>query len=203
MCLCSDVWLVQVVGMRVCSRCGITRHRPVYIRQSSTFCCTSRPPYSRRKRFGRLLENVWGARISTCCTPLIKSLQEIKPHSSGEIYRFIRASKCRQFKRYDAVANLSTKLIPDHKILPLSDCERVWAMACFQNVESRHQKIQGCFPAYAFLIELVLLHSRPCRRDLLPYLHTLKCSKRRGKYEQLYGDIFRRPGVNPCTPASH
>ena len=194
MCDCARGCPVDTsMGMRVCCRCGTALPGHVYIQPHSSSCCPSRPPYCKKKRFVRLLHNVWASRTSCCKDVFMKALDQFRPQSPESIFSFIRSSKERDFKRYDCIATLSTQFIPGHTIRPLDSTEIVWATACFTRVERVHHRLQGVFPAYGFLIEMVLRNARPPRLDLLRYVHTLKCKKRRSLYTLNYEPIFKRP----------
>ena len=203
MCDCTRGYPVDTsMGVRVCCHCGIALPGNIYIQPHVSSCCPSRPPYCKKKRFVRLLHNVWASRTSCCKDGFMKALDDFAPESPESIFGFIRASKERTFKRYDCIATLSTQFIPGHTIQPLVSTEVVWATACFTQVQRLHHRLQGVFPAYGFLIELVLANARPPRRDLLRYVHTLKCKKRRTLYTERYGFIFKRPVGDAGVPAS-
>ena len=191
MCECKREYMVQVAGLHVCRRCGVAKSEPIYILAPLHTCCPARPPYSRRKRYVRLLHNVWAARTSRCSESFLRALVTANPQSSKDIHDFIRQSNTREFKRYDCLAALSAQLL-GHTIQPLGKSEICWATSCFEQIESLHLRRGGVFPAYSFIIEMCLRHTKPQRADLLPYVHVLKCAKRRAQYTNIYGHIFTR-----------
>ena len=200
MCTCGSAYLAECIwGLPTCTLCGVTQTTPVFLKPSYGSHTPCREPYSRSKRFGRLLANVWGHRVSRCSPKLLCSLMNARPKTPQDIFNHIRASGHRKHKRYDAIAFLSNALIPGHYILPMSTQEVFWANSTFRNVESRHRIVQSVFPAYSWLHEKVLLNTRPVRTDLLQYVHRLCCPKRRANYEKLYGDLFKRPFLNSET----
>ena len=200
MCSCGRQFIIEhCCGMNVCRLCGVSVNAGPSMPNRFSFSCPARPPYSREKRFRRLLANVWGGRTSKCPQGLMENIEHLTPNSPHDIFLYIRGTPLRKHKRYDAVAHLSLAFLPKHKIAALSHNESFWATAVFREIESRHRRLRGVFPAYSWVIEQILKHACPPRPDLLPYVHMLACPKRRRTYEKRYGDLFKRstqPSVN-------
>ena len=184
---CEHPRIVQEVGFYVCMYCGSMQNQRVYIMPSAYGRAPARPPYCRQKRFVKLLHNTWASRIPRCCDLFMKSLDSINPKTTPQILTFIRDSTHRKFKRYDCLALLSIKIL-HHTIPPLTAEQIAWCTGVFQKIEIRHRKVGGIFPCYPWTIERCLetLH----RRDLLEYIHKLKCPRRRSRYECIYGNLF-------------
>ena len=189
---CCD-WprITQDMGFYVCMSCGTQQTRSVFIKPSTYGRCPSRPPYSRKKRFLKLLHNVWACRLPRMKEAFIRTLVDSKPESSDHIMSFIRGTKNRSFKRYDCIAKLSQKLL-NHEIESLSQHQICFCVGVFQKIEERHRQVRGVFPAYSFIIEYCLLHPFVNRPDLVGYLHLLKCPRRRAMYKRVYGICFHR-----------
>lgn len=177
-------------GMQTCRRCGTSK--AVQLQNVVNYAVPSpnRAPYSRRKRFVRLLSNTFSARVSRLHKPFLDALTASRPRSVDGIYGFIRASKDRAFKRYDAICLLAFHLL-DKKSVPLTLSQLRWAEFAFREIEHRHGRIKGTFPAYSWICERCLQELG--RSDLCQFVHKLKCKKRRLVYERLYGDLLRIP----------
>ena len=149
----------------------------------------ARPPYCRKKRFNKLLYNVWGARSPRMEDALVRYIEKNNPQNASDILSLIRKSKQRSFKRYDCISKLCVDLLR-HRPTPLSQNHIQMCMGIFQRVELHHRVIGGCFPAYSFLLELCMYTID--RVDLLQYIHRLKCEKRRMLYFKQYAHCFHR-----------
>jgi hypothetical protein len=181
-------------GLAICRRCGVAIRAMAENIVSYNVCCSARPPYSREKRFARLLCNTYGHRCSKVHDTLIDALTKLDLGSPGSIYTYIRRSQNRAHKRYDCLAFLSMHILPNHKITPLRLNQSKWANFAFREAVIRHQQIGGTFPAYQWCIEKVL--SAIHRTDLIEYVHVLKCKKRRAYYEKNYSHIFTTPAAD-------
>ena len=191
MCSCPPAALIDHRwGLATCRICGIARTAP--IQNIVRYCppCSNRAPYSRRKRFLRLLSNTYASRVSKVHTDLLKALMHHEPKQIQDIYQFIRTSKNAHFKRYDALGFLAWHLL-GQRVEPLSPNQGKWADFVFRRVETRHVQVRGTFPAYSWIIEQVLTSLN--RTDLLPYVHQLKCKRRRHVYMKTYGSLFTIP----------
>ena len=193
MCSCG-AGAIRVDGFELCAMCGIMRCRIFEAAQRKACREMSRPPYSRAKRFMRLLHNSWGSRSTRCPDSLLKALCARDPHTVKQIRAFIKHSSPKQHKRYDSLANLAIKLL-DHRPLPLSQEQITAARRIFQQIEMKFNLIGGCFPAYSWIIEHIL--KRFSRPDLVIYLNLLKCPRRRGQYSARYGAIIKSLGADP------
>jgi len=179
-------------GISTCRRCGVAKRVPIRnVVRYIPFGSSPRAPYSRKKRFLRLLANCYGSRVSVLPTEFVKALQGVDLKTSGDIYKFIRASGNRRFKRYDSVAILTMYLL-DKKIQPLDPIHSQWAAHVFSEIEREH-KFGETFPAYSYVIECLL--KTIGRDDLVEYIHPLKCKRRRAIYNSRYGNLFTRPPV--------
>ena len=119
---------------------------------------------------------------------LVKALIGSGCDSAVDMYKLMRRSDNRRFKRYDALGFLVTQLT-SCKIQPLTIDQHAWCKRCFQQVLAVHASKKTTFPAYSFLVERCLLAMN--RRDLIPYINLLKCKRRRKYYDHTYGFIFR------------
>ena len=188
-------------GLNICSRCGVSQSAPISNVVNHAVPCSTRPPYSKHKRFAKLLCHTYGYRVSKIHQSLVDALNTTRIESTQDIYNLIRSSKGPHMKRYDALAHLSQYRL-DKKIMPLSRIQTTWASHVFREVVSLHAHRRGTFPAYSWCIEKCLLAVN--RLDLLQYVHCLKCKKRRIVYEKLYGRLFRIPsGVLECPSRQH
>ena len=155
----------------------------------------NRAPYSRRKRFLRLLANTYANRVSRVSKQLTDNLMLCKPRTVDDIYTFLRRSRHRWFKRYDALALLSYHIL-GVTVKPLSLHQQKWAEYKFRDVQWIHGRDRGTFPAYSWIIEQVLVALG--RKDLLQYVHLLKCRHRRAVYTKKYGHVFRNLIAREC-----
>ena len=178
-------------GMGTCRQCGVSV--PMQIQNVVNYAvpCPSRAPYSRRKRFMRLLGNAYGTRVSKLHQPIIDALYTAKPESLTDIYEFIRTSSERAHKRYDALGFFAIHIL-DQKVEPLSLAELRWAEFTFREIEYKHSHVRGTFPAYSWICEQCLL--KLGRSDLCQFVHRLKCKKRRQVYQDVYGSLIIAPG---------
>lgn len=199
MCTCG-AGAIRVDGFELCARCGIMRGRIFEPTPRMVSREMSRPPYSRAKRFMRLLHNSWGSRSTRCPDSLLEALCTRDPQTVKQIRTFIKYSSPKQHKRYDSLANLAIQLL-DHRPLPLSQEQITAARRIFQQIEMKFNSIGGCFPAYSWIIEHIL--KRFSRPDLVIYLNLLKCPKRRGQYYARYGAIIKSLGADsdPYPPS--
>ena len=187
-CACPPAARVPDMGMFVCTLCG-QAHRRVIVRTfNREHHEPGRQPYSRAKRFSRLLANVWGDRVSCLPRGLIELLDIRKVRTVDDILHTIRTTSVRKFKRYDALAYLSREIL-GNTLTPLDHGQIVRAAHIFRQVERRHLQIGGCFPAYSWVIEKFL--NEIGRSDLILYLHVLKCRKRRELYELMYFPLIK------------
>ena len=177
-------------GMGTCRRCGVSKRIQINNIVNYSLPCPSRAPYSRRKRFMRLLGNTYGARVSKLHQPIIDALFAIQPESLSDVYEFIRTSNERAHKRYDALGFFAMHIL-DKKIKPLSLAQLRWAEFTFREIEYRHSRVQGTFPAYSWICEQCLLQVG--RADLCQFVHRLKCKKRRQVYQEVYGPLITAP----------
>ena len=76
-----------------------------------------------------------------------------------------------------------------HTLPPLTPQQSAYCMGRFALVERVHRVFRGSFPAYSWIAEQLLLVIN--RKDLVPYLHRLKCKRRRKTYQNRYGDVLR------------
>ena len=191
MCSCPETARVLLSwGAHSCRFCGRTTTFGTVNVVNYAVRCPNRAPYSRRKRFLRLLANTFASRVSRIGPGLVDALCQKKCQSVQDIYRFIRLSKNRSFKRYDALAHLAYPLI-GAKIRPLSFQEQKWAEYTFREIQWLHGRTRGgTFPAYSWILEKVLYALN--REDLTPYVHLLKCKRRRAVYQSTYGHVFSR-----------
>jgi hypothetical protein len=184
---CANRRIISDCGFRVCSSCGTQDMCPIFLKPHAFNRAPARPPYSRKKRFQKLLFNVWSARLPSMKDAFVEYIQKSEPHTPRQIVELIRTSKNRSFKRYDCVSRLSREFLL-HRIEPLTPCQIQECMGIFERVEITHRRVGGVFPAYSFLIEMALQQMN--RMDLVKYLHHLKCPRRRQKYITLYGSCF-------------
>ena len=201
MCTCPESARVNLGWIWTCRLCGKTHgmSRSTLV-QYCTQSCT-RAPYSRRKRFLRLLANTYGHRVPRVSAQLTDELHNHNITDTPRIYKFMRASKRRFAKRYDALALLTTH-VSGTRPMPLSLRQLQWAGYKFRDIQTIHSSARGTFPAYSWIIEKVL---ECCgRSDLLQYVHKLKCRQRRAVYEHRYGGVFKDQYVREprATPAS-
>ena len=192
-CTCPvQLALVQSWGVTICMGCGISHRSPIQMIPPAydSIGPPVRAPYSRAKRFARILSNAFGQRTPKVHSDLIKSIEACECRSPEDIYRLIRRAKPRNHKRYDSLAYLSFNLT-DTPIRPLTQGEFGWCIKQFQLVLERFIKVRGTFPAYSYIVERCLLALR--RDDLLRFVHKLKCKRRRRVYSGAYGDIFYHP----------
>ena len=178
-------------GMSVCCNCGhVLDLMPVVLRRQ--FCPAgeaTRQPYSRSKRFARIFQNSFGRRVPTTHAFLIKAIQKARPTSPEDIFSVIYTSTDRRLKRYDALAFLSLNLLPGWEILPLRSQDIAFAEELFRSIERSYNIrlfAHSPFPAYAFIVEQILVSPNVNRPDLLRYIHKLKCKRRRSLYKKLY-----------------
>ena len=138
----------------------------------------------------RLLGNAYGTRVSKLHQPIVDALYSSSPKTLTDIYKFIRRSSFRSFKRYDSLAFFAINIL-DKKIEPLTLSELRWAKFTFREIEHKHSRVRGTFPAYSWICERALQELG--RSDLCQFVHRLKCKKRRRVYEKTYGDLIRIP----------
>ena len=184
---CPHRRVVDDAGFRVCAACGQQDLCPIFIRPHACQLPAARPPYSRRKRFQKLLHNAWSARLPSMRDDFVKYIQKHAPKTPQRIIELIRTANRREFKRYDCISRLSIEFL-GHRPRPLTPCQISECMGIFQRVEIVHRRARGVFPAYSFLIELCLV--KVGRPDLIQYIHRLKCPRRRSTYLKLYGPCF-------------
>ena len=177
-------------GLNICSQCGVTVGVPISLLVNYAVPCSGRPPYSKHKRFAKLLCHSYGHRVSRIHPSLIEKLNKTVISSAVDIYNLIRASKGTKMKRYDAIASLCIYKLGS-TITPLNHNQNMWASHIFRDVVSLHARNRGTFPAYSWCIEKCLIALG--REDLLRYVHRLKCKKRRTVYEHVYGHLFKTP----------
>jgi hypothetical protein len=198
---CENPRVLKDCGFFVCVHCGTQRHDPVFIMPSVYSRMPSRPPYSRKKRFLKLLHNVWADRLPRMKGRFVKALIASNPKSVTQILCFIKTSRDREFKRYDCLSRLSYEIL-DHTITPLTPHQVRFCEGVFQRIEIKHRLLRKTFPAYSFIIEMCLRHKFVARLDLVRYLHLLKCNKRRATYMRDYESCFTRQ-TPVSTAANH
>ena len=184
---CPHRRIVDDAGFRVCASCGQQDVCPIFVRPHACQLPAARPPYCRKKRFQKLLHNVWSARLPSMKDQFVRYIQENCPKTPAEIIELIRTAKPREYKRYDCISRLSIEFL-NHRPIPLTRSQISQCMGIFQRVEIEHRRRKGVFPAYSFLIELCL--AKVGRPDLIQYIHRLKCPRRRARYIRLYGHCF-------------
>ena len=177
-------------GMATCRRCGVSTRMQLNNVVNYPVPCPSRAPYSRRKRFMRLLGNSYGTRVSKLHQPIIDALYAAKPKTLAHIYDFIRTSTVRSHKRYDALAFFAIHVL-DETVKPLTLAQLRWAEYTFREIQHKHGRLRGTFPAYSWVCERCLLALG--RQDLCRFVHKLKCKKRREVYASLYGSLITAP----------
>ena len=133
---CDSRQITCDMGFYVCMSCGTQQTRPVFVKPSTYGRIPSRPPYSRKKRFLKLLYNVWACRLPHMKESFIRSLIETKPKTSNHIMSFIRGTNNRLFKRYDCLAKLSQQLL-GHEIESLNRHQICFCVGVFQKIEER------------------------------------------------------------------
>ena len=195
---CPHRRIVDDAGFRVCASCGQQDDCPIFVRPHACQLPAARPPYCRKKRFQKLLHNVWSARLPNMKDQFVKYIQDHNPQTPDEIIELIRTAKPRDYKRYDCISRLSIEFL-NHRPEPLTQCQISECMGIFERVEIVHRRQRGVFPAYSFLIELCLVKVK--RPDLIQYIHRLKCPRRRTKYLKLYGPCFRHKSA-PRQPSA-
>ena len=184
-------------GLNICTRCGVSIRVSISNVVNHAVPCSTRPPYSKHKRFAKLLCHTYGHRVSKISPLLIDAITSAKACTPGCVYRLIRASRGAHMKRYDAIAHLSSSLF-DIRIVPILHRQSDWADYTFREVVSMHARIRGTFPAYSWCIEKCLIALD--RQDLLVFVHRLKCKKRRLVYEHNYGYLFKLQSGGCGTP---
>ena len=189
---CETSTYVKDCGFFVCVGCGNTKRVPVFIMPSVFSRIPTRPPYSRKKRFMKLLHNCWGARLPRMCNAFVKLVVKSKPSSVQEIIRFIKNLKNRVYKRYDCVSRLAHDIL-GHSLVPMSRTKLKVCEGIFRRIEIKHRLLRTTFPAYSFIIEHCFLHTHIQRPDLVQYLHLLKCPRRRAQYYEDYSSCFYVP----------
>ena len=189
---CPHRRIVFDAGFRVCASCGQQDACPIFIRPHACQLPAARPPYCRKKRFQKLLHNVWSARLPNMKDRFVQYIQENKPETPAQIIELIRTAKPREYKRYDCISRLSIEFL-NHRPKPLTQCQISECMGIFERVEIVHRRQKGVFPAYSFLIELCLV--KVDRPDLIQYIHRLKCPRRRSRYLKLYEHCFHHTTV--------
>ena len=193
-CGCDKANRIHVCGLLTCTLCGHTfSHSFETVRRYfDPLSSVIRPPYSRAKRFDRILSNAYGTRVPKVPDGLIKSIFTHRCGSPRDIYELMKASTNRKFKRYDALSYLCRHICA-HNINPLTLREHDWCRMCFQEVLRTHRRVRETFPAYSYLVELCLYAIG--REDLVPYVNGLKCKRRRLYYNRVYGPIFCSPPI--------
>ena len=189
MCRCPQTDLIDTgFGLSICRLCGTAQRRSTENIVSYCVKCPNRPPYSRARRFEKLLCNVFGHRVSRISQSLGKYLLETDISSVQDLTRQLKRSQNRKHKRYDAIAFLARQLL-GLQIVPLTLQTQQWCKYKFREVQILHQQTGGTFPAYSWIIEKCLCSLN--RTDLCQFLHKLKCQHRRKHYESMYGAIFK------------
>jgi hypothetical protein len=199
---CDNPRVVKDCGFYVCINCGTQQNKSVFIMPSVYARMPTRPPYSRRKRFLKLLHNVWADRLPRMKNAFVQAIVASKPSSVGQILTFIKSSKDRDFKRYDCLSRLSYEIL-NHRIPPLTTTQIKFCEGVFQRIEVKHRWLRKTFPAYSFIIEMCLRHRFVARLDLIEYLHLLKCPKRRAMYMREYSECFTRQTPVPTAQNRH
>ena len=187
MCTCPENERINLGWIWTCRLCGKTHGLGLSNLVQYAVQCPARAPYSRRKRFLRLLANTYGHRVPRVSEQLTDELCARDITSTAGIYAFMRMSRFRFAKRYDALALLSFHMT-GARAMPLSLRQLQWAEYKFRDIQTIHSRTRGTFPAYSWVIEQVLLCTG--RMDLLQYVHLLKCRQRRAVYEDRYGKVF-------------
>ena len=189
MCTHPKISIVSEGCFLLCSRCGhVLDKRIIYhTSHNQQLMQTLKTPYDRRKRFNRLLANCFGSRCSVIPEDLHVYLLSKKPRTTEDIYKYIRESKKKSHKRYDALALLSIIFLGE-KITPLPESITKSADLLFILVQERHHILNDTFPCYSWIIEKILRKNN--RVDLLKFVNRLKCTRRRWYYERDYGHIF-------------
>ena len=148
---------------------------------------STRLRYSRIRRFSRILSNVFAHRCPTVDNRLMKLICEADLQGPAEVFRHIRSLEARWAKRYDACAYLCVNVL-NHKIPPLCRDDMAYCLGRFRMVETLHRYHGGSFPAYSWIAERLLFHVN--RGDLVPYIHRLKCRRRRKTYTHRYERVL-------------
>ena len=188
MCPCPQSEIVLLGWGKTCRLCGATSGMGQGCNiVSYAVRSPNRAPYSRRKRFLRLLANTYASRVSKISNDLTDRLVNKNPQTVAAIYQFMRTSRDRCCKRYDAIALLAFHII-GVRVTPLTLQQQKWAEYKFRDIQWIHGREHGTFPAYSWVIEQVLI----ClgRADLLEFVHLLKCRHRRAVYSKRYGHVF-------------
>ena len=139
--------LVRSWGITICMGCGVAHKSAILITPPpfNTIGPPLRAPYSRAKRFARILSNCFGQRTPKVHDDLMESISMSGCRTPEDIYCLIRRSKTRTHKRYDSLAYLSFNLI-NTPVHPLTKGEFDWCIRRFQLVLERFIRVRGTFP---------------------------------------------------------
>ena len=190
-CECGSTVLHQMQnGTAVCTNCGILMGNMPYMVQSyvSTVPLYQNQMYTRRKRFKKYLQRASrNQSMSTVPEETWRYLIKHGPYS--DLKAILRALKRSKLKRkcYDSLPLMCSHLCSDAVPL-LDEAEKEEAMALFGIIDAALQPpVQ--FVSYVYALEYIL--RRICRDDMVEYINTIQCQKRRHRYKHLLDGIFR------------
>ena len=199
-CKCGAAILHQLQnGTAVCTNCGILiRNQPFMVPSYvSTVPLHQNQVYTRQKRFKKYLQRASrNQSMSTVPEETWRYLLKRGPYTSlGQVLRVLKRSKLRR-KCYDSLPLMCSHLCVG-KVPLLDRAEKDDAMVQFAVIdEALRPPMQ--FVSYVYALEYIL--RRICRDDMVGFINTIQCQKRRHKYKHLLDGIFRAHELSD-TPA--
>ena len=177
-------------GFGYCTGCGLLKNNMPYMQHEYSAAVPLMPQqvYTRRKRFKKYLHRA--SRNQSANTVPEETWRYLIAHgpynNSRAILRVLKRSKLKR-KCYDSLPIMTHSLCEGCACPLLSSDEQTAAMAIFDKIDRAVG--EGPFISYVYALEYIL--RRMGRSDLLPFINTIQCSKRREKYKKQLDNIFR------------
>ena len=197
-CACGSTVLHQMQnGTAVCTNCGILMGNMPFMVHTyvSTVPLYQNQIYTRRKRFRKYLQRASrNQSMSTVPEETWRYLIRRGPYAGLKgILRALKRSKLRR-KCYDSLPLMCEHLC-ENSVPFLDESEKSEAMLLFDVIDKALQPPKQ-FVSYVYALEYIL--RRLGRPDMIPFINTIQCRKRRQKHNSLLDSIFRQFD----TPAS-
>lgn len=193
---CKDNMVVTEYGTKVCRCCGVESFDSIL---SQDLCVHNyavpihtTSTYTRLKRFKKYLNRATMNQSQTSVPEATWDyLLQKAPYKgpSQIVKRLKKAPKSIKKKCYDCLPFLSHTLCPHLSVPTLSEFEKRRALQLFLILDRAYQSGEA-FVSYLFALEYILCILN--RRDILPFLNKISCSKRRCAYTRRLNRIFSK-----------
>ena len=190
-CGCAAMPLITEYGSYVCPNCAVENMTFMWVDQYTPSAPLQQNTYTRLKRFRKYLQRA-AMHQSAVSIPdqTWKYLLDAAPYTSPRaiVRRLKKARGMNMKKCYDCLPLLTKVLCPNITVPQLSEHNRARALLEFRKLDRAYLKGEP-FVSYLFVLEYILVLIG--RRDVLPYINKIQCTKRRRAYITRLDRIYR------------